>query len=85
MSRPLWWIRRGVKDLIVWVGLGPMLIEYCDDCGIRVRLVWWADDALWHELTSATHGEGVFCPRCFDRRAERRRILLRWTPTVEIR
>lgn len=84
-------LRLGVKRLIVWAGLGPCLIEFCDDCGIKQPLVWRADNALWAEIIGkpwdgGREGPGgVLCPTCFDRRAERLGILLNWTAVVEHR
>jgi hypothetical protein len=71
------------KDLLCRIGLGSLLIEYCDDCGIRQPLVWWCNDKqLWSEITG---GVGTHCPKCFDARAAKLGIHLRWYPLEEIR
>lgn len=69
-------IRRILKDLLCRVGLGSLLIEYCDDCGIEQPVVWWCkDQALWNHVTG---GSGSHCPTCFSRRAEELGILVHW-------
>ena len=74
----LWLIRRGVKRLILWLHLGP-LIEYCDVCGSRQQLIWHAPDHLWREINGGENG--VLCPECFDRRAVEKRYWIQWTLT----
>lgn len=85
-----WWLRRQLKDLWCYSGYGSMLVEYCEDCGIQQPLVWWSDNDLWEELTgyetpAGDNATGIICPRCFDARAERAGILLRWYPAIEHR
>ena len=87
MTNPFWLVRRAVKDCIVAIGFGARLIEYCEDCGARSPLVWWSPDDLWTELTGhrpagGDNMPGLLCPRCFDRRAQLRGIILRWHPTA---
>jgi hypothetical protein len=71
------------KNLICRLHLAGFfdLIEYCDDCGIRQPLVWYSDDALWLEITGDVGG--VLCPKCFTRRADQKRIWIKWTPVKE--
>src|SRR5688572_28337786 len=85
-ERPTWpyrffyWLRLGIKKIALrWGGL----IEYCHDCGLRQPLVWWADNELWSELMDeklSNDMAGVVCPKCFDRRAWNKGIMLRWIP-----
>lgn len=56
------------------------VIEFCHDCGREQPVVWTADDALWAKLAD---GSNPLCPECFDKRAQRRGIFLRWVPMVE--
>lgn len=53
--------------------------EVCSTCG-KGYMLWHSPDPLWKEL----HGRygGTLCPRCFDRLADERGILLVWTPVV---
>lgn len=56
--------------------------EICGICGGAVEVVWWCDDVeLWSRLTGWGEG-GVACVRCFDRLAERERLILQWVPRV---
>ena len=80
---PYWLIRRAVKRLIIWIGIGPCMIEYCKVCGRRQPLVWHAPDHLW--LGVHGHKDGVLCPECFDRRAVEKGYWLQWSPYVERR
>lgn len=85
MIRLWWWLRMTAKALWCYSGYGSMLIEYCQDCGVRQELVWHSPDDLWAELTEQpvdTDMGGVLCPECFSRHAEQRGILLRWCPSV---
>lgn len=71
-------LRLLLKNLLVALGYGSFLIEFCDDCGRRQPLVWWCEDSeLWHD---ATGGHGSHCPECFDKRASNLGIILRWYP-----
>lgn len=76
----IWLLRRAVKRLVIWAGLGPVLIEYCKECGRRQRLVWHASGCLWLEVNGKEGG--VLCPECFDRLAAEQGYLLTWTPSV---
>lgn len=87
MSRLFWAIRLFVKNAIVRAGFGDRLIEYCQDCGIHMPLVWWSPDDLWtrftgHQPSPGDNMPGALCPRCFDARATRAGVLLRWYPTI---
>jgi hypothetical protein len=67
-----------------WLSRRRLVVEFCKDCGREQPLVWWTDDnQLWLDLMKSTGG--VACPECFDRRALRAGILLRWQPVVEHR
>lgn len=74
-----WRLRKAAKRLVLRCHLGP-LIEYCEDCGMRQPIVWWSDDDLWQKVAGATN---VLCPECFDRRAQRLGLGIRWFPQVE--
>lgn len=55
--------------------------EHCQDCGDAFGVVWSASDDLWQAVTGFTDGNGILCPRCFDRRAVERGIgLMKWVP-----
>jgi len=78
LRHPYCLARRAIKRLVIWMGLGPLLIEYCQDCGQKQPLTWHTQDKLWRDITSQS--EGVLCPRCFDRQAmERLGIRIHWT------
>jgi hypothetical protein len=77
MLRWLGRIRVPIKNVLAHV---TCVIEFCEDCGRRQPLVWWADNALWYTLAD---GEKTLCPECFDRRARARGLFLRWVPQVE--
>ncbi len=88
--RWLWPIRLAAKRLIIMIGLGARLTEYCDRCGRRQPLVWWSDDSLYAAVmgTSPERGDnmtGSPCPECFDEFASKRvpGLILRWWPVVE--
>lgn len=80
-------LRRWSKELLCrWM----CIIEYCHDCGVRQPLYWWADNALWSEITGEQPVEGdnmpgILCPTCFGKRAMSMGILLKWTPTIDLR
>jgi hypothetical protein len=65
------------------------VIEFCDDCGVRQPVVWSADNALWAKVIGKTWDGssegpgGVLCPRCFDSRARRLGLGVRFTAAVE--
>jgi len=40
-----------IKRLLCRIGLGSWLTEFCDDCGGKQPLVWWASEPLWLEVT----------------------------------
>ncbi|HXI19139.1 MAG TPA: hypothetical protein VNM48_22465 [Chloroflexota bacterium] len=73
------WLAR-IKSALAHV---TVVIEFCDDCGRRQPLVWTADDAVWAEF--APPDGGVLCPECFDKRADRKGVMLRWVPKVAYR
>lgn len=55
--------------------------ELCYDCGRPYELWWCTSSELWSRVTGyATNG--LCCPRCFDRRAERHGIVIEWNPRV---
>ena len=54
--------------------------EQCQDCGGYNGLLWNAPDPLWKELVGR-YG-GLLCPRCFNARADKAGIQLKWTPIV---
>ena len=78
---PLWKLRLLLKLLIIRIGFGPWLIEFCYDCGRKQPVCWWSSNELWLQLNDGKHG-GAFCPECFDKRAEKSGLLLRWKPEL---
>ena len=76
----LWWLRLAAKRLVIMVGLGPRLIEYCNRCGKKQPLVWWADNEMFAYLNGGS--SGALCPACFDRAANDKGLLLRWRPEL---
>lgn len=73
-----WLIRRAAKRVILWVGLGPWIGEYCRACGRRQVLVWHAPDPLWRVVNGSK--DGVLCPECFDRLAGDAGYAVQWRP-----
>jgi hypothetical protein len=61
--------------------------EACQECG-NPYLYWWADDDVYASVTGCgryDNGEaapGLYCLDCFDAKAQRRGIHLRWRPEV---
>ena len=83
--RVFWSLRLSVKWLVKVLHLAGLvsLVEYCDDCGVKQPLVWYAADDLWFAVTGDVGG--VLCPRCFSRRARREGVgLIVWTPTLDL-
>jgi hypothetical protein len=74
------WLRVHVKVLLA---RHTLLIEFCKRCGAQQPVVWTASDDLWAQFSGWTDDGGVLCPTCFDRRAQQRGVLLRWTPTID--
>ncbi len=79
MRRAFWFIRKILKFCICRLRV-MVIIEYCDTCGRRQPLVWWATDDLWDRLVP---NGGVQCPKCFHELARKAGIALVWVPTVE--
>jgi hypothetical protein len=70
--RILAWIKKQLVKIV-------LLTEFCHDCGVEQPLVWWcSSDDLWREVTGYTKGNGILCPKCFDKRAEKKKISIRW-------
>lgn len=63
------------------------MTESCQECG-RPYLLWWADDDLYKQVTGRgryANGEsapGLYCLECFDAKAERIGLILKWKPEV---
>jgi hypothetical protein len=76
-----WKIRLWSKRLVIWIGLGPSLIEFCKRCGRKQPLVWHAPDELWLAVTGQT--AGVFCPECFDALAREKGMAVVWRVLFE--
>jgi len=58
--------------------------ETCQECG-KPYLLWWAPDDLYATVTGlekrgGSYSPGLFCLDCFDRKAVRKGMLLRWKP-----
>ncbi len=82
-------LRVNLKNLIVWLGLGSWLIEYCELCGVAQPVLWHASNVLW-QVVAGRYGYKVLCPGCFDEQAEWRKIPLAWEvrermPVVELK
>jgi len=75
MMRLFWLLRKCLKRALCLCGMFT-ITEFCDRCGARQPLVWYTDDESW--FTTTGQEEGVLCPRCFDERARKMGILLRW-------
>jgi hypothetical protein len=54
--------------------------EHCQLCG-RSYVLWWAYDALYADVAQSL---GLLCPSCFDRRAGKEGLVLRWRPEIYI-
>ena len=54
-----------------------LVIEYCDCCGVRQPLIWHVPHSLWMYVTEDENA--IYCPKCFDRLAGEKGLLLRWT------
>jgi len=78
----LWRLRVLAKRLTLLLPF-TTVIEYCRECGCRQPLVWTASDPLWAVVSGNGDLSGVLCPRCFDRRAVKAGLFLRWIPIVE--
>ena len=52
--------------------------EQCMNCGSMVEQTWHVSDELWNNLSGYPQGNGVLCPRCFDRKALKRGVYLYW-------
>lgn len=63
----------------LWFAVTGYETELCSFCGGKVGMVWWCDDQdLWESITGYENGGGISCVQCFDDRAERGRIYLKW-------
>lgn len=70
------------KNLLCRLGLGGWLIEYCQICGVRQPISWWCQSKeLWMHVAGSKNA--VLCPTCFDKRAEKLGIFLRWHPVYQ--
>ena len=54
------------------------ITEFCRDCGWQVGLVWTAKDETWHKVVGDE--STILCIDCFDRRAIKKELILRWVP-----
>lgn len=73
-------IKLGLKNLLVKIGLGSYLIEFCEYCGVTQPIVWWASDAIWMKLVGKENA--CVCPQCLDKLAAKQGIILRWEPGI---
>lgn len=85
------WVRQAIRRVPLrarprWL-LNALFYAYeiCFTCGRRVGPAtgsWWrAPDALWREVMGEP--EGIACPRCFTRAADRKGITIYWMPQEE--
>jgi len=83
MLRAFWVVRIVAKNLLCRLHLAGLvnLVEFCDTCGIRQPLVWYAADAVWLRVTGDPGG--VLCPRCFAEKAVRAGLFIRWVPQID--
>lgn len=77
---PIWIIRLSFKRLLVKLGYGLRMIEFCERCGRRQTVVWRASNALWGLYSGCYR---VLCLDCFDDLATRRGRALRWFCEVD--
>jgi hypothetical protein len=68
------------KNLLCRIGLGSWLIEYCGFCGVRQPLAWWVEDDIYKKVDPDNRTP---CPSCFDKRATKLGLFLRWYPKDE--
>lgn len=73
---PRSWLAR----LKAWAARHMLVLEFCHDCGRHVVQIWTAADPLWARFTEPR--QYPLCIGCFDRRAQREGVLLRWVPQV---
>ena len=81
VRRACWAIRLRCKRLVCALGFGSRLMEFCEHCGREQPLIWHADNALWLAMNDGNR-YGVYCPECFDAKADSMGVLLRWEPAV---
>src|ERR1017187_4625605 len=66
-----------IKSWMCYHGFGDWLIEFCNDCGVRQPLSWWANEELWLKVNGESGG--ALCPKCFDRGAfSNHGLSIRW-------
>jgi len=54
--------------------------EKCFSCGKRYPTVYSVPDEVWEQINpTTTHGAGLLCPQCADKRARERGIILYWS------
>lgn len=53
--------------------------EICEDCG-RGYVLWRADDELWREAMGCARG--LLCPTCFERRLDKKGVIVIFTASV---
>jgi hypothetical protein len=67
------------RPLSLWLALIGYEAERCLFCGWKVGIVWWCEDQiLWETVTGFKDGGGISCVGCFAKRAESKRLFLRW-------
>lgn len=54
----------------------------CQRCHKQFSEVWSAGDDLYAIVTGKLDGEGIFCPKCFEKMAKRKGIQLHWKCVV---
>lgn len=62
----------------LWLALVGYESERCAFCGGKVGCVWWCDDPILWTTVTGYDENGVSCTSCFEKRAERKGITLRW-------
>lgn len=70
------------KNLLCAIGFGPLMVEFCHRCGAVQPLDWYAHNELWARVQGGRPITlfRVLCPKCFERLARERNILIRWAP-----
>ena len=81
-GHPFWQFRKWLKSKLARY---LTVIEFCHDCGREQPVIWWCEsNELWAEVAGQDYVEkpyyagGILCPKCFERRARKKGILIRW-------
>ena len=55
--------------------------EHCQHCGDGYDTVYYVDDDSWEKIKPAgkAKGAGLLCPKCAEKRAREKSIILYWS------